>query len=208
MPKLLDDPLLHDHVSFRTFINVSGVMVALRRLLPENLGRLVGDIVVVRAVVRVIVRLRPLRERLLGVYDIDYRVILSMKDERREDSCLRTGAQESIVALLIRGRSATLLNRQDRSIIIGSFVFESRVHTDGGVEIRIRGPHDAGQSSPGGHPGNIYSIRVDVVFGDDFFGSAGGDRRFSTAPFLVGRLEPIPATQRVCARALLWVKDN
>src|SRR5215208_2265171 len=110
MPKLLDDPLLHYYVPFRVLINVSDVMVALRRLLPENIGRLVGDIVVVRTVVRVIIRLRPLRERLLGVHDADYRVILSMKDERREDSCLRTGAQESIVALPIGIRPTSLLN--------------------------------------------------------------------------------------------------
>src|SRR5215216_5021110 len=131
-----------------------------------------------------------------------------MKDERREDSCLRTGAQESIVALPIGIRPTSLLNRQGRSIIVGSFVFEPRVHTDSGVEIRVRCPHDAGHRSPGGYTGDINSIRVDVVLGDDFLGSTGDDRRFSAAPFLIGGLEPVPAIQRVCVQALLRVKDK
>ncbi len=56
----LNDPLLHDYVPFRILIDVSDVVVALRGLLRKSVGRLVGDTVVVRTVVRVIVRLRPL----------------------------------------------------------------------------------------------------------------------------------------------------
>src|SRR5215213_8540006 len=65
MAQPIDDPLLHDYVPLRIVIDVSDVAVALRRLLPEGVDRLVGDTVVVRTVVRVIVRLRPLRERLM-----------------------------------------------------------------------------------------------------------------------------------------------
>src|SRR5215216_5323453 len=108
-----------------------------------------------------------------------------MKDERREDSCLRTGAQESIVALPIGIRPTSLLNRQDRSIIGGSFVFEPRVHTDSGVEVRGRRPDASGHRSPGGYTGDINPIRGDLVLGDDLLGSTGDDRRFSAAPSLI-----------------------
>ena len=90
--ELLDDPLLHDHAPFRVLVKVSDVVVALRNFFPRSIGRLIGYAVVVRAIVGVIVRLRPLLGRLMSVHDVDYRVFLPLNDDRWEDSCLPTGA--------------------------------------------------------------------------------------------------------------------
>ncbi len=70
--QVFDDPFLHERVAPRTLVDVSDVIVSPRHPPRHSVVRLVGDAVIVHAVVRIVVGLCPLRERLMGVHDVDH----------------------------------------------------------------------------------------------------------------------------------------
>src|SRR6266566_8334787 len=188
MTRLMDRPLLHEGPVADVVVDAASVGMPTRHLPPFRFHARHASQPSTGS-------LEPLVKQAVRIDRGDRRIAIAMERDEWDD----------LPQVLCVGDGSLLHDYEGRGQIMYSTVGQARMHTDGGIQVRVHRRYNHGHGPASRHPGHVDPAALDLVLAHDLPRDPSNEGGLTPTTLLIALLEPIPTPRAIGRGGLLRI---